>query len=92
MRNNNITLYYIVASRLCEIKIPAASLFELQLYVTVMYTKRVNIVFITQYVLRNWNVNIRIYEHYSAIVNTLSSHAPIKIVFTAVLSNLYYGR
>lgn len=56
-------MYYIVASRVCEIKIPATSLFEFELYVTVMYTKRANIVFITQYVLRNWNVNIGIYEH-----------------------------
>jgi len=63
MRNNCITMYYIVASRVCEIKIPATSLFEFELYVTVMYTKRANIVFITQYVLRNWNVNIGIYEH-----------------------------
>lgn len=55
--------YYAVASRLCEIKIPATSLFEFELYVTVMYTKRANIVFTTQYVLRNWNVNIGIYEY-----------------------------
>lgn len=63
MRDNCITLYYIVACCLCEIKIPATSLFEFELYVTVMYTKRANIVFITQCALRNWNVNIGIYEH-----------------------------
>lgn len=48
MKNNCITQHYIVACRLYEIKIPAASLFEFVLYVTVMYTKRVNIVFIPQ--------------------------------------------
>jgi len=63
MKNNCITLYYIAVCRLCEIKIRATSLFEFVLYVTVMYTKRANKVFITQYVLRNWNVNIGIYEH-----------------------------
>ena len=60
MRNNFITLHYIVASFLCEIKIPATSLLEFELYVTVTHIKRANIMFITKYVAKlerkYWNL------------------------------------
>ena len=60
MRYNFITLHYIVASFLCEIKIPATSLLEFELYVTVTHIKRANIMFITKYVAKlerkYWNL------------------------------------
>jgi hypothetical protein len=61
-RNKFVTLYYNMTPFLCEIKIPASSLFEYELYVSVRYIKRANITFITKYVLRNWNVNIGVYK------------------------------